>query len=190
MRVKIVKEVRVAGEDYYPGEILDLDDNTVRRLVELGYGAYYQPEETGGDADEAKDNRELGELLKAVTELKEEAVKIRMIVEDLAELIRRHQDEEGKPLCEAEKKTTPSRPEKSVIPSKPEQLELSKPSEDREPKVVRLKQMGARFRKKLVSGREYACAMVFIEGKRREIGLGPYDKEIKSIFSKEGIYVD
>jgi len=186
LRVKIVKEVRVAGEDYYPGEILDLDDNTVRRLVELGYGAYYQPEETGGEADEAKDNRELGELLKAVTELKEEAVKIRMIVEDLAELIRRHQDEEGKPLSEAEKKTTSSRPEKSVVPSKPERSELSKPSEDREPKVVRLKQMGARwYINKSESSKEYVRA--FVKGKF--FSLGPHDEELKQIFKRHGIFL-
>lgn len=42
MRVRIVKEVRVAGEDYYPGDVPDFDEDTVRRLIERGYGVKEQ----------------------------------------------------------------------------------------------------------------------------------------------------
>jgi hypothetical protein len=46
LRVRVVRAVRVSGEDYYPGDVADFDDGTARRLIEQGYGV----EETSAPA--------------------------------------------------------------------------------------------------------------------------------------------
>ncbi|MBC7219137.1 MAG: DUF87 domain-containing protein [Hadesarchaea archaeon] len=62
-----------------------------------------------------------------------------------------------------------------------------KPSEDRESKVVELKQMGAKWYIDKKSDKQYVRVCVWEEGKRKYIRLGLLDEELRQILKKHNV---
>jgi len=105
--------------------------------------------------------------------------------------------EEKPPVSEEKKRPQPISLEQpgrpvtsSVGPAQMKQTEtLSDPSQDRKSKVVKLKQMGARWRVKKISEKLYVYARVRVDGKREEISLGQLDDEMKQILKENGVWL-
>ena len=96
----------------------------------------------------------------------------------------------------AEARTAPAQPSPTVEnqPQKPQAdgdfeswlAELKK--RDIVSQIAELKKLGARLRKKVKGGREYATARIWLGGKRKEISLGPYD-EMQQTLREKGIFI-